>query len=69
MSKQRILRTPDAAIYVGLSASTLEKMRLAGAGPGFVRLGGHAVGYDVRDLDEWLDRQRESTDDERRLAQ
>ena len=57
MSK-RILRTPGAGEYVGLSASTLEKMRLSGEGPRFVRLGGRAIGYDIRDLDDWLDEQR-----------
>ena len=61
MDKKRILRTPGAGSYVGLSASTLEKMRLAGDGPIFVRLGGRAIGYDVKDLDEWLDEQRQAT--------
>jgi predicted DNA-binding transcriptional regulator AlpA len=56
----RILRTPRAAEYVGLSPSTLEKKRLSGGGPTFIRLGGRAVGYDVRDLDAWLDIQREN---------
>jgi predicted DNA-binding transcriptional regulator AlpA len=51
----RIFRTPGAAGYVGLSPSTLEKKRLTGGGPAFIRLGGRAVGYDVRDLDAWLD--------------
>jgi len=60
MTTQRILRTPDAARYVGLSAATLEKRRLVGDGPRFIRLG-RAVGYDVRDLDAWLDGQREHT--------
>ena len=54
----RILRTPGAAGYVGLSPSTLEKKRLSGGGPAFIRLGGRAVGYDVRDLDAWLEEQR-----------
>jgi predicted DNA-binding transcriptional regulator AlpA len=56
----RVLRTPGAAAYVGLSASTLEKRRLSGGGPRFIRLGGRAVGYDLRDLDAWLDAQREN---------
>ncbi len=68
MSKQRIFRTPGAGNYVGLSASTLEKMRLSGDGPAFVRLGGRAIGYDIRDLDAWLDQQRESTGDGDRAA-
>ena len=59
--KQRILRTAEAATYVGLSPSTIEKMRLSGDGPAFVRLGGRAVGYDVQDLDDWIDRQRKCT--------
>ena len=61
---RRILRTAGAAEYVGLASATLEKMRLNGGGPVFIRLGGRAVGYDIRDLDDWLDRQREATDDD-----
>ena len=56
---RRILRTSQAAEYLGLARSTLEKMRLTAAGPRFVRLGGRAVGYDIRDLVAWLDCQRE----------
>ena len=59
---RRILRTPAAAEYVGLSASALEKMRLTGDGPAFLRLGGRAVGYDVHDLDRWLEDQRQLTE-------
>ena len=62
--QQRILRTAEAATYVGLSASSLEKKRLTGDGPQFMRLGGRAVGYDIRDLDEWLDSQRERAIDD-----
>ncbi len=50
----RILRTAAAATYVGLSKSTLEKLRVYGGGPPFVRLGRRAVGYDVSALDAWL---------------
>ena len=59
---RRVLRTPAAADYVGLSPSTLEKLRLAGGGPRFFRLASRAVGYDVHDLDAWLERQRRLTD-------
>jgi len=51
---RKVLRTDDAAAYVGLAAATLEKMRLRGDGPAFVRLGCRAVGYDVSDLDRWI---------------
>lgn len=58
MSTRRILRTLEAANYIGLSPSTLEKYRIRGGGPRFVHLGGRAVGYDVADLDAWIDLQR-----------
>jgi hypothetical protein len=56
-----VLRTPDAARYVGLTASTLEKMRLTGAGPRFIRLGLRAVGYAIGDLDAFVDAGRRSS--------
>lgn len=49
-----ILRTPDAACAIGLGIPTLEKMRLRGDGPPFVRLGPKAVGYRIADLERWL---------------
>lgn len=58
------LRTPEAAAYVGLSASTMNKLRLTGDGPKFCRLG-RAVVYLVVELDSWLStRVRTSTSDE-----
>ena len=60
---RRILRTRQAAEYVGLSPATLEKKRLTGGGPRFIRLGGRAIGYDVRDLDDWIEEQRGRTAD------
>jgi predicted DNA-binding transcriptional regulator AlpA len=60
----RVLRTPATAEYVGLSDSTLEKFRLTGDGPKFVRIGVRAVGYRIEDLDAWLaERVRRSTSD------
>jgi predicted DNA-binding transcriptional regulator AlpA len=62
---RRILRTPAAAEYLGLGVPTLEKKRLTGEGPKFIRLGSRAVGYDVLDLDDWINaqRKRRSTSD------
>lgn len=51
----RRLRTREAAQYLGYSESTLEKKRLTGNGPPFIRLGrGGTVVYDTADLDRWL---------------
>jgi len=51
---QRVLRTPEAAQYLGLAVSTLEKARLRSDGPRFIRLGRRAVGYLIEDLDSWI---------------
>jgi predicted DNA-binding transcriptional regulator AlpA len=60
----RVLRTPDAAQYLGLTASTLEKMRITGGGPRFVRIGTRAIGYTVDDLDAFIEAgRRASTSD------
>ena len=50
------LRSPEAAAYVGLSESTLAKMRLRGDGPEYSKAGPRIVIYDRARLDEWLDR-------------
>ncbi|MEK6638788.1 MAG: DNA-binding protein [Pseudomonadota bacterium] len=50
----RFLKTPDAAIHIGLSARTLEKHRCYGTGPVFRKLGGRIV-YAIVDLDAWAE--------------
>lgn len=60
---QRLLRTPDAALLLGLSARTLEKHRCYGTGPVYRKLGGRIV-YAVDDLVSWADQGvRRSTSD------
>lgn len=48
-----ILNTAEAARRLALASSTLEKMRVYGTGPSFLKLG-RAVRYRPLDLDEWL---------------
>ena len=63
---QEILLTHEAAERVKLSASSLEKARVRGDGPPFIRLGSRRVGYLATDLDRWLEsRRRTSTSDVR----
>lgn len=52
-----ILNTREAADYVRLGKPTLERFRISGAGPLFVKLGG-AVRYRRTDLDSWLETRR-----------
>lgn len=62
---RRYLRTGEAAQYCGLSPRTLEKFRLTGDGPPFIRpLGRRFVVYDLTDLDDWMSSgRRRSTSD------
>jgi hypothetical protein len=61
MQLKHVLRTPQAAEYVGLSASTLEKLRLTGNGPVYQKAGSKIVIYRVEDLDTWLNTQRRNS--------
>jgi predicted DNA-binding transcriptional regulator AlpA len=62
--KSRYLRTPEAAAYVGLTASSLQKLRLTGDGPRYAKLGRKIVVYPVLELDAWIaKRMRTSTSD------
>lgn len=55
MSTENLLKTEDAASYLGLSPSLLNKLRLTGGGPQFLRLAGRAIRYRRADLDAWVD--------------
>lgn len=50
----RLLRTEEAARWLGLSGRTLEKHRCTGKGPSFRKLGGRVV-YTLGDLQAWID--------------
>jgi predicted DNA-binding transcriptional regulator AlpA len=54
------LQTPDAAAHLGFAAGTLEKMRVRGDGPPYLRLSPRRVVYDADKLDAWA-RSREFT--------
>lgn len=45
--------TKSAAKYLGLSHKTLEKYRVYGGGPRFLKMG-HRARYLVADLDSWV---------------
>jgi predicted DNA-binding transcriptional regulator AlpA len=49
----KVVSAKVAARYVGLSESTLAKLRLNGNGPTYCKLGRRVV-YRPADLDEWL---------------
>lgn len=50
----RLLRTQEAARFLGISIRTLEKHRTYGTGPTYRKIGGRVL-YTIRDLEEWAD--------------
>ena len=47
------VRTPEAAEYLGISISNMEKMRLRGDGPCYAKLG-RLVIYSLMDIEDWV---------------
>ncbi|MBL0407531.1 helix-turn-helix domain-containing protein [Microvirga aerilata] len=54
----QFLNTREAASYLKVSASLLNKLRLTGGGPPYMKLGPKRVVYDVGDLNAWMCRKR-----------
>ncbi|MCQ4631219.1 helix-turn-helix domain-containing protein [Shinella sp. CPCC 100929] len=48
----RLLRTQEAARFLGISMRTLEKHRTYGTGPTYRKIGGRVL-YTVQDLESW----------------
>lgn len=64
ITERRLLRVRDAADYLGLSKSTIDKLRVRGTGPAYSTIGRRIVLYAVSDLDAWVAaRRRTSTSD------
>jgi predicted DNA-binding transcriptional regulator AlpA len=59
-----LLNVRQAALRLGLSKSTLDKMRPTGKGPKFVKTTDRAVRYDPADLDQWIAARRKQTNND-----
>lgn len=56
-----LLDVRQAAAWLGLSKSTLDKMRCYGIGPRFIRATSRAIRYDPRDLHDFAAARRQAT--------
>jgi predicted DNA-binding transcriptional regulator AlpA len=56
----KLLNVNETAERLGVSVSYLNKMRLTGSGPAFVKLGAR-VCYDQADLSTWITGQKRSS--------
>jgi len=59
----RKLTVREAAAHLRLSKSHLDKLRLAGGGPAYLKLGRRVV-YDLRDLETWAEGSRRTSTSE-----
>lgn len=60
MQFDKLLSTVEAAGRLGVSSSYLNKLRVTGGGPPFVKIGAR-VAYDPADLVAWLAGQKRTT--------
>ncbi len=58
-----LMTTPEAASYLRLSKSLIDKYRVFGGGPLFAKLGGRIV-YSKEDLDAWISARKFSSTSE-----
>ena len=54
MTDTKFMRTAQAAMRIGLAKNTLEKMRVSGEGPPFVRISPRRIVYEAAALDSWI---------------
>jgi predicted DNA-binding transcriptional regulator AlpA len=64
VSFKRLLTVLEAASYLSLSASTLNRLRVSGGGPRYAKLAGRVL-YDVCDLDQWIEDNKRGSTSER----
>jgi excisionase family DNA binding protein len=54
------LTVKEAAVYVPAAKSTLDKLRVTGGGPRFIKIGKRVL-YDTTDIDDWMEAQKRSS--------
>lgn len=57
----KLLNTPEAAKYLGVSVAFLERDRWAGARVPFIRVGTRAVRYRLTDLTDYVESRRRTS--------
>ena len=54
MPERNLLPPSEAADYLGISLSALNKGRCDGTGPAFVRISSRCIRYRIENLDRWI---------------
>jgi excisionase family DNA binding protein len=53
------LSVKEAAAYVPVAKGTLDKLRILGGGPRFIKIGKKVL-YDMTDLDAWIEEHKQA---------
>lgn len=56
-TNRRYLSEKMTADYLGLSDKTLQRHRIQGTGPKYIKCGGRVL-YDIHDCDDWMENQK-----------
>lgn len=70
-ANEKIIRLPEVKTYVGLSAATIYRRIKTGDFPAQVKLGKHASGWLLSDVQSWIQkqtRQSPSNDEQHRRS-
>lgn len=59
MEQMRILRPKEVARLLGVTVRQISKLDAKGGFAPKVKLGSKSVGYDLRDLEAWIERKKE----------
>ena len=54
VSNDEVMRVKEASAFLRVSKSFLDKLRVSGGGPEFIRLGARKVLYRKQDLEAWM---------------
>ncbi len=63
-SNSELLNIPQAAHFLGVHRSFLDRRRVAGGGPRYIRLSARIIRYSKEDLLSWLELSRRSNTSE-----
>jgi hypothetical protein len=58
LESRRLISTREAAKYIGVGKSTLEKLRFDGDGPVYIKASPGRIVYAVEDLEDYLNARR-----------
>ena len=63
-TEKPLASSKEVAEFIGVTPNALSKMRMAGDGPAFIRVGARNIKYSWKDVHAWISERRHTTTDE-----